>query len=103
MAAGAAIVASDIPAFSEVLAHGEYGSLFVAGDSTSLAKHIIKVVQEKSSREEVVSRGLHASQRYGWESVATEIADVYELALASGKGVSLASENRPWKRFRSNE
>ena len=103
MAAGAAIVASDIPAFSEVLSHGEYGSLFVAGDSTSLAKNIIKVVQEKSSREEVVSRGLHASQRYGWESVATEIADVYELALASGKGVSLASENRPWKRFRSNE
>jgi len=103
MAAGAAIVASDIPAFSEVLAHGEYGSLFVAGDSTSLAKNIIQVVQEKSSREEVVSRGLHASQRYGWESVATEIADVYELALASGKGVSLASENRPWKRFRSNE
>ena len=103
MAAGAAIVASDIPAFSEVLAHGEYGSLFVAGDSTSLAKNIIKVVHEKSSREEVVSRGLHASQRYGWESVATEIADVYELALASGKGVSLASENRPWKRFRSNE
>jgi len=103
MAAGAAIVASDIPAFAEVLSHGDCGTLFTTADSTSLAKAVIKVVQNKGLTEEITSKALDAAQRYGWESVATEIADVYELALASGKGVSLASENRPWKRFRSND
>jgi len=103
MAAGAAIVASDIPAFAEVLSHGEFGRLFTAGDSNSLARAVIAVIQGRQERDVKSGLALHAAQRYGWESVATEIADVYELALASGKGVSLASENRPWKRFRSNE
>jgi phosphatidylinositol alpha-mannosyltransferase len=103
MAAGAAIVASDIPAFAEVLSHGELGTLFATGDVNSLAKAVINVVQNKALTEEITAKALDAAQRYGWESVATEIADVYELALSSGRGVSLASENRPWKRFRSNE
>jgi len=103
MAAGAAIVASDIPAFAEVLSHGDFGTLFTTADPTSLAKAVIKVVQNKGLTEEITSKARNSAQRYGWESVAGEIADVYELALASGKGVSLASENRPWKRFRSND
>jgi hypothetical protein len=28
---------------------------------------------------------------------------VYEVALASGRGVSLGSDNRGWKRFKSND
>jgi phosphatidylinositol alpha-mannosyltransferase len=103
MAAGAAIVASDIPAFAEVLSHGDFGTLFTTANPTSLAKAVIKVVQNKGLTEEITSKARNSAQRYGWESVAAEIADVYELALASGKGVSLASENRPWKRFRSND
>jgi len=103
MAAGASILASDIPAFREVLAHGEYGTLFASENSQSLAESAIKALKDSSSRLTKTDAAHIASARYDWKNVASEISDVYELALASGNGVTLGSDNRPWKRFRSNE
>ena len=103
MAAGASILASDIPAFKEVLAQGEYGTLFTSGSAQSLAESAIKALRDSSSRLAKSEAAHTASLRYDWKYVASEISDVYELALASGNGVTLGSDNRPWKRFRSNE
>jgi len=103
MAAGATIVASDIPAFAEVLQSGEYGSLFISENSQSLATVIDGLLKNEQKRRELSQSGIEGADKYDWKSVAAQISDVYEMALASGPGVTLASENRPWKRFRANE
>ena len=41
MAAGMAVVASDVPACREVLADGRWGRLSVAGNSSSLANELV--------------------------------------------------------------
>jgi phosphatidylinositol alpha-mannosyltransferase len=103
MAAGATIVASDIPAFAEVLQSGEYGSLFISENSQSLATVIDGLLKNEQKRRELSQSGIEGADKYDWKSVAAQISDVYEMALASGPSVTLASENRPWKRFRANE
>ena len=103
MAAGAAILASDIPAFAEVLQGGEYGNLFTSESVQSLAHNVVSMLKDAPSRQVKSGSALAASERYDWKNVASEISDVYEVALASGRGVSLGSDNRGWKRFKSND
>jgi phosphatidylinositol alpha-mannosyltransferase len=103
MAAGATILASDIPAFTKVLNGGEYGALFESGDSSSLGKKIVELLLNDNERRSLSERAIHGAAQYDWESVASQISDVYEISLAGGAGVSLNSENRPWKRFKANE
>jgi phosphatidylinositol alpha-mannosyltransferase len=50
MAAGATILASDIPAFSEVLQAGEYGSLFRSEDPSALAKELTSLLKNDEIR-----------------------------------------------------
>lgn len=103
MAAQARILASDIPAFTEVLKYGQYGSLFESENSTSLVQKVIALFDDPKLSNELSQAGSQAAQNYDWKNVALQIADVYELALASGRGVTLSSENRSWKRFRADE
>jgi phosphatidyl-myo-inositol alpha-mannosyltransferase len=103
MAAGATIIASDIPAFTEVLQSGERGSLFTSGDPQALADEIAQLLGDEQKRKELSRLGVEGSDKYDWNNIASQISDVYELALASGPGVALGSENRPWKRLRSHE
>ena len=103
MAAGAAILASDIPAFAEVLQGGEYGNLFTSESAQSLAHNVVSMLKDAPLRRVKSGCALAASERYDWKNVASEISDVYEVALASGRGVSLGSDNRGWKRFKSND
>lgn len=103
MAAGAAIVASDIPAFAEVLQGGEFGRLFTSESPESLAHEVIALLSKPEKIRENSAAVKIAARRYDWSNVAAEISDVYEAALASGPGVTLGSENRPWKRLRSHE
>ena len=107
MAAGTPIVASDIEAFVAVLESGASGTLFKVGDSKDLAKRIIELFGNRALGEALALRASEAAQRFDWESVADEIFHVYELAqtLAGPENstVTLASENRAWKRFRNDD
>ena len=53
MAAGAPIVASDIPAFKQLLGDGEFGALFENENPTSLAEQIIDLLRNKIGRAHV--------------------------------------------------
>ena len=99
MAGGAAVVASDIPAFADVLGNGEFGALFESENSESLAKVIIDLVRDDSKRKELAAAGAVHAQRFDWSQVGEEIFEVYELAMVSGRKVSLTSDNRSWTRF----
>jgi phosphatidylinositol alpha-mannosyltransferase len=46
-------------------------------------------------------KGLTYAKKFDWESVSQQILDVYEVAIAGGTGVTLASENRGWRRLRN--
>ena len=99
MAGGAAVVASDIPAFADVLGHGQYGALFESENSENLAKVIIDLLRDESKRKELAAAGAVHAQRFDWGQVGEEIFEVYELAMVSGQKVSLTSENRSWTRL----
>jgi len=99
MAGGAAVVASDIPAFADVLGNGEFGALFESENSESLAKVIIDLLRDDSKRKVLAAAGAIHAQRFDWSQVGEEIFEVYELAMVSGHKVSLTSDNRPWTRF----
>ena len=99
MAGGAAVVASDIPAFADVLGNGEFGALFESENSESLAKVIIDLLRDDSKRKGLAAAGAVHAQRFDWSQVGEEIFEVYELAMVSGRKVSLTSDNRSWTRF----
>jgi len=99
MAGGAAVVASDIPAFSDVLGNGQYGVLFESENSEDLAKVIIDLLRDETKRRELAAAGAIHAQRFDWGQVGEEIFEVYELAMVSGQKVSLTSESRSWTRL----
>ena len=99
MAGGAAVVASDIPAFADVLGDGQYGALFESENSEDLAKIIIDLLRDETKRRELAAAGAIHAQRFDWGQVGEEIFEVYELAMVSGQKVSLTSESRSWTRL----
>lgn len=99
MAGGAAVVASDIPAFADVLGNGQFGALFESENSESLAKVVIDLLRDHNKREELANAGAIHAQRFDWSQVGEEIFEVYELAMVSGQKVSLSSDARSWTRL----
>lgn len=99
LAAGAAVVASDIPAFQALLSNGKYGELFISEDSASLARSISALLKDGSRRDQLKSDGKIYAQYFDWDEVATRIYDVYEMAMVGLGKVTLSSENRGWNKF----
>ena len=99
MAGGATVVASNIPAFADVLGDGQYGALFESENSENLAKVIIDLLRDDAKRKELAAAGAIHAQRFDWGQVGEEIFEVYELAMMNGQKVSLSSESRSWTRL----
>ena len=99
LAGGAAVVASNIPAFKALLGEGRYGSLFTSEDSQSLASSIVTILQDSQLREKFRSEGKVYAQSFDWDVVAERIYDVYEMAMVGLGKVTLSSENRGWNKF----
>lgn len=99
LAAGAAVVASDIPAFQALLGNGKYGELFTSEDSASLARSISSLLKDSARRDQLKSDGKVYAQYFDWDEVATRIYDVYEMAMVGLGKVTLSSENRGWNKF----
>lgn len=99
LAAGAAVVASDIPAFQALLGNGKYGELFTSEDPASLSQSISKLLKDRQLRDQLKSDGKVYAQNFDWDEVATRIYDVYEMAMVGLSKVTLSSENRGWNKF----
>ena len=96
LAGGAAVVASDIPAFHDLLGGGEYGALFASEDSHSLAKVVIDLLREDEKRKALAEAGRAHAQRFDWSLVANQVYEIYEKALASGEKLNVTSDSRAW-------
>jgi phosphatidylinositol alpha-mannosyltransferase len=103
LAGGACVVASDIPAFDDLLGHGEFGALFESENSTALAKVIIDLFRDRKKRDGVAKAGKEHAQIFDWSVVAEQIYSVYEMAIVGSGKVKLAQDSRSWSRFLSKE
>lgn len=99
LAGGAAVIASDIPAFDALLGGGAYGTLFRSEDSHSLAREVISLLADDARRNELRRVGKEYAQGFDWVAVAQRIYDVYEMSMVGLGKVSLSSDTRAWSRF----
>jgi phosphatidylinositol alpha-mannosyltransferase len=90
MAAGTAVVASDLDAFRRVLVDGEAGRLVPVDDAEGLAQGLVEVLDDDALRERYVQAGTEAVRRYDWSVVARQIMRVYETVAGSGTKVHVA-------------
>ena len=78
LGAGAVAVASRLPVYEEVLADGERGLIFEAGEIETLATHLEQLIFDprllRERRADV--------EQFGWPRVASELEDVYSELIA---------------------
>ncbi|MEV0648613.1 glycosyltransferase family 4 protein [Phytomonospora sp. NPDC050363] len=87
MAAGTAIVASDLDAFRRVLDDGTAGALFPVGDPKGLAQQAGDLLDDPELRARYVEHGERVVTAYDWPVLAGQILDVYEAAIEASGGV----------------
>ncbi|HEY8718013.1 MAG TPA: glycosyltransferase family 4 protein [Pengzhenrongella sp.] len=90
MSAGAAVVASDLGAFTRVLDGGAAGTLFRRGDTGDLAATLVRVLGDPELRAATVAHGAKIVRRYDWSAVTSEVLTVYEMVLGAGGDEGLA-------------
>jgi phosphatidylinositol alpha-mannosyltransferase len=90
MAAGTAVVASDLDAFRRVLDDGAAGRLVPVDDSAELATALIEVLADDVARQRYVDAAAKAVRRYDWSVVGREILRVYETVAGAGVKVRVA-------------
>ena len=100
MASGVPVLASDIPAFVDLLAVGDCGRTFESENSSDLAQKAIELLRNSSYLQELAENGRNAAIRFDWGSVATQIMSVYEVAMTGQGKVAVGSENASWKKSR---
>ncbi|MFC7450218.1 glycosyltransferase family 4 protein [Rhodococcus daqingensis] len=89
MAAGTAVVASELDAFRRVLRDGAAGMLVPVGDSAALATAIDSVLSDRDRRRALVGTATEVVAEYDWPVVAEQILRVYETVTVGGSGVGV--------------
>jgi phosphatidylinositol alpha-mannosyltransferase len=88
LAAGAEVVASDLPAFVDLLRPPDgpaLGELFRRGEAADLAAAVVAVLGDDRRRQPLAGR---RSLRYDWARVAPVIAQVYGAVVAERAGAA---------------
>jgi phosphatidyl-myo-inositol alpha-mannosyltransferase len=81
MAAGRAVVASDLPGYRGVVRDGETGVLVPPGDPSALAAAIGAVLDDPARRAGLAAAGEAAAGAYDWASVTATLRDLYREAV----------------------
>ena len=81
MAAGATVLASDLPAFRRVLDDGRYGVLFANADVDDLAGRLEGLLDDPAGRDRLDEAASVAVRRYDWATVAEQVLRVYEMVV----------------------
>ncbi len=87
MAAGSPVLASDLPAFRDVLDRGRCGGLFTTGDPQALAAAASVLLADPARRAQLVAAGAERAAEYDWSRVAHEVMAVYETVAGQGEKV----------------
>lgn len=87
LAAGTAVVASELDAFRRVLRDGAAGLLVPIGDAAALADALDTVLSDPDRRRALVTAGTEVVAEYDWPVVAEQILRVYETVTVGAQGV----------------
>ena len=87
MAAGTAVVASDLPAFNRVLQSGKAGRIFPVGDAEALGLSIIELLTDTDQRQALVDAGNIRVMDFDWDHVVQDVIAVYEAVHTEGEKV----------------
>ncbi|GGK07461.1 GDP-mannose-dependent alpha-(1-2)-phosphatidylinositol mannosyltransferase [Streptomyces camponoticapitis] len=98
LSAGAAVLASDLDAFAQVLDQGEAGELFANEDADALAEAAVRLLGDSRRREELGERGSAHVRRFDWSTVGADILAVYETVTDGA--ASVATDERVGLRAR---
>lgn len=82
MAAGAPVVAADLPAFLRVLDGGRTGAVFETGSAPALARTVVDLLGDQDRREALRRAGHERAARFDWSSVSRQVMAVYETVIA---------------------
>lgn len=85
MSAGTSVIASDLPAFSDVLAHGQAGTLFPAANHEALTAAILSLINNRKTRQQRTDFASTWVRQFDWEPVTSQILEVYESVLDPGR------------------
>jgi len=86
MAAGTAVIASDLEAFRRVLDDGACATLVPPGDPDALATGIAALLDDPAGRAAAARAAAESVRRYDWSTVAGDIVAVYETVIAGEAG-----------------
>ncbi|MFI6082100.1 glycosyltransferase family 4 protein [Streptomyces sp. NPDC051217] len=98
LSAGAAVLASDLDAFAQVLDQGAAGELFANEDADALAEAAIGLLGDSRRRKELGERGSAHVRRFDWSTVGADILAVYETVTDGA--ASVATDERVGLRAR---
>jgi len=87
MAAGAPVIASDIPVFREV--GGEAPIYFPPDDPVALRVALSTVLRDPAAAEQMCSAGRAQASKYSWSACAEATAEGYRLAVRRRGGRSI--------------
>jgi phosphatidylinositol alpha-mannosyltransferase len=77
MAAGKAVLASDVDGYRDVLSHGREGELLSADDPGAWARALVRLSREPVRAAAYGERGRIRAQQHAWPSVAREVLGMY--------------------------
>ncbi|NEC92821.1 glycosyltransferase family 4 protein, partial [Streptomyces sp. SID12501] len=98
LSAGAAVLASDLDAFAQVLDQGPAGETFANEDPASLADAAVALLRDPARRAELSARGSAHVRRFDWSTVGADILAVYETVTDGA--ASVATDERVGLRAR---
>ena len=91
MAAGRAVVASDIPGYRSVVIPDVNGLMFPPGDVPALAAALIRLAGDAGLRASLATRGRARALEFAWPRVTDRIEAVYRDVLARHGAVHTAA------------
>lgn len=88
MAAGACVVASDLPAFRQVLQDGQAGRLFTPQDSAALGSAVLGVLNDEDQQASFRTAGRLRARQFDWDRIVADVVAVYESVRVPGEKVT---------------
>jgi len=82
MAAGAAVVASDIDGYRDVARHEREALLVTPGSAEALAHALRTVLDDRARREALIAAGRTRATEFSMDRLAGRFAEIYEQVLA---------------------
>ncbi len=88
MAAGCAVIASDIHGYKRVVQRNVSGLLVEPKDPEALASALERLIRDPKLRHALGAAGAQRAPEYDWSHVTAELVRVYEQVIKSGGGLA---------------